>query len=306
MQKSVIGSIREVDFTLKTLSLSRIANKNESPTFFCDENNQIELQLFLEAIYLKYGYDFRNYSRGTLERRILNRMTILNLKSVSQLMSKVLRDPKLLNSLILDLSIGVTEMFRDPSSFLALRKEVLPLLKPYDSINVWVAGCCTGEEAYSMAILLKEEGLGEKSRVYATDLNETSLEIAMRGAYCPEKIKQYTQNYQNSGGRESFVNYYRVEKGFAVMEPELKSMILFAPHNLATDQAFSEIHLILCRNVLIYFNNDLKTRVFDLFFQSLVLQGLLNLGMKESQIAPLQSNKFQGFDVSHRIFRKQN
>ena len=244
--------------------------------------DQIELQLLLEAIFLKYGYDFRHYSKASIRRRITGRYLATKFSSMAAMQHKILHDPNFFQTLLLDLTVNVTEMFRDPSFYVALRRNVIPLLRTYPFIKIWHAGCSTGEEVYSMAILLKEEGLLKKSIIYATDINEMVLLKAREGIYAIDRIKEYNQNYQKAGGRESFSDYYTAKYDAAIMNSLLKKNIVFSQHNLATDNVFGEMHLILCRNVLIYFNRELQNRVIGLFNESLIRKGVLALGSKES------------------------
>ncbi len=246
------------------------------------EIENIEIQLLLQAIYLKYGYDFRNYAKASIKRRVHHRMNKEAIASISMMQHKVLYDVAFFERLLLDLSINVTEMFRDPSFYLALRKLVIPKLREQSYIKIWHAGCSTGEEAYSMAILLKEEGLYDRTQIYATDMNEVVLKQAKEGIFSIRRLQQYTSNYQKSGGQESFSNYYTAHYDHVVMDNSLKENILFSDHNLAVDGVFGEMHLILCRNVLIYFNRELQNRVIGLFFDSLASGGILCLGAKES------------------------
>ncbi len=246
------------------------------------ENEQIEIQLLLEAIYLKYGHDFRNYARASVKRRIMHRLALTGLKSVSEMQHRILREQQFFEILLLDLSINVSEMFRDPTFYKSLRTDVIPILKTYPFIKIWHAGCSTGEEAYSMAILLYEEGLYDRCQLYATDFNDTVLKKAKEGIYPVDSIKEYTLNYQRAGGKESFVNYYTARHGAIIMNRDVKKNIVFANHNLVSDGVFGEMNLILCRNVLIYFNKTLQNRVIKLFYDSLCHYGILCLGSKES------------------------
>lgn len=269
------------------------------------KEEEIEIQLLLEAIYLKYGYDFRNYAKASIRRRILQRLAISGISGVSELQQKILYNKTFFETLLLDFSINVTEMYRDPSFYKALREHVIPILKTYPFIKIWHAGCSTGEEVYSMAIFLKEEGLLDKSLIYATDINEVVLKKAKEGIYPLERLKEFTINYQKSGGRDSFANYYTANFGAAIMNKELKKNIVFSQHNLATDSEFGEMHLIMCRNVLIYFNKDLENRVFNLFNDSLVRKGFLCLGSRESLKYSNYSKQFSEFVPKEKIYRKK-
>lgn len=273
-----------------------------------DNNNQtinIELQLILEAIYSKYGYDFRNYSRAHIKRRFLNRLYTSKLKSISEMQHKVLHDPVFFELLLRDLSINVTEMFRDPGFYLALRKEVIPILKTYPFIKVWHAGCSTGEEVYSFAVVLKEEGLYDRTQIYATDFNHEVLDIAKKGIYPIGRIKEFTANYQAAGGTQSFSDYYMANYNSVIYDQSLKKNLVFAEHNLVTDSVFAEVNLVICRNVLIYFNKELQNRVVSLFYDSLVNGGYLGLGSKETVQFTTKNNKFEVVDSKEKIYKKK-
>jgi chemotaxis protein methyltransferase CheR len=244
--------------------------------------DQLETELFLEAVHRRYGYDFRDYSPGSIRRRIHKRMAAEHLQSVSELQHKVLREPECMTRLLLDASINVTAMFRDPQVYLALRQKVVPLLATYPFVRIWVAGCATGEEVYSLAILLQEEGLYAKCRIYATDFNEAVLGCAKAGIFPLSKMREYTTNYQKAGGTQSFSGYYTANYDNAIMSPDLKENLTFAQHNLVSDKPFNEFNLILCRNVMIYFNRELQEHCLELFHESLCMFGFLGLGVKES------------------------
>ena len=246
------------------------------------ENERIELDLLLEAIYQRYHYDFKEYSRAHLKRRLMYRMRIANIESISHMQHKILYDRSFFENLLLDLSINVTEMFRDPSFYEAIRQKVIPRLKKYPFIKVWHAGCSTGEEVYSMAILLKEEELYDRTQIYATDFNTMVLKRAKDAIYPIDLIKEYTVNYQKAGGLNSFAEYYTARYNSVILDPSLKERIVFADHNLVTDGVFGEMNVILCRNVLIYFTKKLQNRVIKLFMDSLAPSGFLCLGSKES------------------------
>jgi chemotaxis protein methyltransferase CheR len=269
------------------------------------DNDNIQIQLILEAIYLKYGYDFRNYAKAHLKRRILRRLSIAGLTSLSEMQQKLLDEGEFFETLLVDFSINVTDMFRDPSFYKALRKEIVPILKTYPFVKIWHAGCATGEEVYSMAILLKEEGLYDRAQIYATDFNEVVLKKAKEGIYPIDRIREFTLNYQKAGGLESFADYYTAKYESAIIDNSLKNNIVFADHNLATDGIFGEMNLILCRNVLIYFNQALQNRVLKLFYQSLCRNGLLCLGSKESLKFTECEDKFEILVNSEKIYRKR-
>ncbi len=257
-------------------------------------------------MYRQYGYDFRNYAYSSLKRRIHYYTQRLNIENISELQGKILYDPKLMEGLSNVLSITVTEMFRDPSFFEAFRSSVIPDLKDVGHIRIWHAGCASGEEVYSMAILLHEAGLYEKSIIYATDINEQILEKAKEGKFPLKKMQQYTKNYLASGGTKEFSKYYSCDEKFATIHSFLKENIVFAHHNLATDHSFNEFHIIICRNVIIYFNKQLKERVFQLFYESLTEGGYLGLGSKESLIGSSYSEQFLEVDDMSKLFIKGN
>ncbi len=268
-----------------------------------DEN--LPLRNLLWSLYEKWGYDFRNYSPAHLNRRIRNRMNLSGFSTVDRLREAVVESEQMAARLIQDLSIGVTEMFRDPDFFQAMREKVVPLLKTWPHLNIWHAGCASGEEAYSMSIVLKEEGIGNRALIYATDFNQVALDRAREGIYPDERIREYTRNYQRSGAQGAFSDYFSSRYDSAIMDPALKKNIVWANHNLATDSVFAEVHLILCRNVLIYFNAELQNRVHALFFESLVRGGILCLGLKESLRFSPYAGRYVALDRSHRIFQKR-
>ncbi|MCE3227901.1 MAG: chemotaxis protein CheR [Bacteroidetes bacterium] len=259
----------------------------------------------LEAIYQKYGYDFRQYSEAHIRRRLTNRLMLSGLSSISEIQHNVLHDPVFASQLLQDLSITVTEMFRDPPFYKYIRENVIPILKTYSFIKIWHAGCSTGEEVYSMAILLKEEGLYERSTIYATDFNEFALDKAREGIYAAEIMKEYTSNYQQAGGKKSFSDYFIADYDMAIMDQSLKKRVVWANHNLVTDSVFAEMNMILCRNVLIYFNRDLQNRVQKLFFDSLTNGGILALGSKESLRFSTLEDHYQELDKKYRVFKKK-
>ena len=270
------------------------------------ENEEIEIELLVEAINRKYGYDFRNYAKASLRRRIMHRFAIEDFANISEMQHRVLNDEKLLEKLLLDLSINTTEMFRDPLFYRALRTEIFPLLKQYPSIKIWHAGCSTGEEVYSTAILMKEEGLYDRATVYATDFNEVVLKKAKEGIFPIDTMKKFTSNYQDAGGREEFSKYY-ISKGRAViMNGALKENIVFADHNLVTDSVFGEMNLIMCRNVFIYFNNKLQDHVIRLFRDSLAQRGILCLGSRETIDFSKYAGSFRALVKEEKIYEKKD
>lgn len=270
-----------------------------------DDIVNLEIDLLLEGIFRRYGYDFRSYARASLKRRILASLDSFNLKKISDLQHKILYDLSSFNTMLLNFSINVTEMFRDPGFYRSLRKNVIPVLRTYPFIKIWNAGCATGEEAYSLAILLNEEGLYDKSQIYATDFNELVLHKAKEGIFSLERIKEYTSNYQKACGLEAFSDYYTARYDNAVMKNFLKKNIVFSDHNLATDSIFGEMNLIMCRNVLIYFNRDLQNRAIELFYESLSHFGFLCLGIKEDLSFSRLYNQFEIVDTKERIYKKK-
>lgn len=269
-----------------------------------DQNLEIEIPLLLEALKKKYGYDFSSYSRAHVKRRILHRLRAQKIESVSLLQHELLRSEKLALKLLEDLSINVTEMFRDPEFYRSIRETIIPHLKTWSHINLWHAGCSTGEEVYSMAILLKEEGLYERTQIYATDFNQKALDAANEGIFPINKIKKYTQNYNQSSPKASFSDYFHAKYDAAIMDTSLKENIVWGNHNLVTDTDFTASHIIFCRNVLIYFNRDLQNQVFSLFSKSLVNGGILCLGNKETiQYSPV-NDSFSIVDKNQRIYKK--
>jgi len=269
------------------------------------DTSELEISLLLEAVYEKYGYDFRQYSRAHVSRRIMNRMGMSGLGEISKMQFKVLNDEIFASELLQDLSITVTEMFRDPGFYRSLRENVIPILKTYPFIKIWHAGCSTGEEAYSMSILLQEEGLLDRTTIYATDFNQQALNQAKEGIFPNKMMKEYTVNYQLSGGRESFSDYYTSNYSNVIMNQSLKKNIVWANHNLVTDSVFAEVHLIFCRNVLIYFDKDLQNKVQNLFYNSLISGGILCLGSKEALRFTDLCEEYVELDNKQRIFKKK-
>ncbi len=267
---------------------------------------EIEIELFLDAIYKRYGHDFRNYSRASIRRRIQNILGKEKYSTISQIISPLLYDESLFERIIYDLSITVSEMFRDPQFFKTLREQVIPYLKTHPFIKIWHAGCATGEEVYSLAIVLKEEGFYERSTIFATDFNDVALSKAKEGIYPLDTMKEFTLNYQRSGGTGSFSQYYRAGYDAAILEPSLRKNIAFANHNLVTDGVFSEVHFIMCRNVLIYFDKTLQNKVLKLFRDSLALGGILALGSKEALQFSEVAHDFKTLSEKWKIYQKTN
>lgn len=268
------------------------------------ENQNIEIDLLLEGIYHKYGYDFRNYGKAHIKRRLMHRLNVSGLSNFIEMLNKVMYDASFFDKLLLDLSINVTEMFRDPHFYKAVRQEVIPLLRTYPFLKIWHAGCSTGEEVYSMAILLQEEGLYDRTQIYATDFNQVVLKKAKEGIYPVRNIKEYTQNYQEAGGLNSFSDYYNAKYDSAIMNTSLKKNVVFADHNLVQDGVFGEMNLVVCRNVLIYFDRDLQNRVIKLFKDSLIQGGILCLGSKESIKFTEHYQSFDPIVEKEKIFKK--
>lgn len=265
----------------------------------------IEIHLLMEAIFLQYGYDFRDYSKAHIRRRVLHRLGTSALSSVSQLQDQILRNRDFFTEFLDDLSINVTEMFRDPEFYKSLREKIIPKLKTYAYFKIWHAGCSTGEEVYSLAILLKEEGLLDRCQIYATDFNRKVLEIAKEGVYQKSDIEQYEKNYSLSGGYKKLSHYYKSRYGSVIFDKDLSGKIVFADHNLVTDTVFADIHLILCRNVLIYFEKPLQDQVIGLFYDSLVPSGILCLGTKESIKFSRHEKLFEVVDDKQKIYKKK-
>jgi chemotaxis protein methyltransferase CheR len=266
--------------------------------------NDLEIRLLLEAIYQTYHYDFRRYALASVRRRLVQAMAGLGCDSLSVLQAKILHDPQVFPRLLEYLTIQVSDLFRDPEVFLALRKHVLPMLATYPSLKIWVAGCSTGEEAYSFAILLAEEGLLERTLIYATDINDESLRKAQAGIYPLGSLRQFTLNHRATGGRGSLSEYYHAVGDEAVMSPHLRKRITFADHSLATDSMFSEVQLVSCRNVLIYFDRELQDRAIDLFTESLCPRGFLCLGTKESLRFAAAAQRYDTLCGPEKIFRR--
>ncbi len=236
----------------------------------------------MEAVYQRYGYDFRHYAKASIKRRIRNLLDCKKFRHLSEVIPRLLYDERYFEQVVFNFSITITEMFRDPNFYKTLREKVIPYLKTFPFIKIWHAGCATGEEVYSLAIILKEEGLYDRSTIFATDFNDATLKKANSGIYLLKHIKTYTANYQQAGGKESFSDYYYAEYDSVILDKSLKSRITFANHNLVTDNVFGEMHLIFCRNVLIYFDRSLQNRVLKLFRESLIHNGFLCLGNKET------------------------
>ena len=265
----------------------------------------IEFNLLIDAIYHMYHYDFRGYAAASLRRRLRAAMIRFGCSTLSQLQHKVVHDAAVFPALLDFLTVQVSEMFRDPAYFLALRRQVVPMLRTYPSLKVWVAGCSSGEEAYSLAILLQEEGLLSKTMIYATDINSGTLQKAAAGVYDLDRIAGFTASHHLAGARSSLSDYYSAAYGRAMFNKSLKDHIVFSDHSLATDSVFAEVQLVSCRNVLIYFNRALQDRAIGLFREALCRQGFLGIGTKESLRFSSHADAFVNFVPGERIFQKR-
>jgi len=265
----------------------------------------IEINLFLQAVKLRYGYDYQDYSHASLKRRLRLLKTNSKVDFISDMINKVLYEEGFLDDVIDTLSVTVTEMFRDPSFYSDLRTHVLPALRSYPRLNIWIAGCATGEEVFSLAILLHEEGLLQRTTIYATDINKKNLDIAKSGIFSLDRVPAYTKNYQAMGGKSSFSNYYHSRYSRAKLSQFILEHIVFSQHNLAADNVFGEMQLVLCRNVLIYFNEKLQERTISLFYQSLVRSGFLCLGTKESLRSLKKQALFTTVSKENKIYHKR-
>ena len=268
------------------------------------ELKDIEIRLLLEAINEQYGYDLREYARASLERRIDKALRDFHFKTISYLQERVLHDPAVMRRLLNAISVDTTAMFRDPRFYTAFRQKVAPLLKAQNHFRLWHAGCASGEEVYSMAIVLEEEGLYDKARLYATDLNESLLEEAKAGIYPLQSMREYTENYIAAGGTREFSTYYTAKYDNALLRPALKKNIVWSQHNLVTDASFNEFQVILCRNVMIYFNQSLQNRVHELLYESLAVGGILALGEKESLKFTPHEVDYAVVDEREKMYRR--
>ncbi|HUR18844.1 MAG TPA: protein-glutamate O-methyltransferase CheR [Acidimicrobiales bacterium] len=269
-----------------------------------EDLEQLELKLLLDAIYHHYGYDFREYARASIKRRMWRRMMEEGLATFSGLQERVLHDAACMDRLLLDLSINVTSMFRDPTFYAALRDKIVPRLRTYPFIRIWNAGCSTGEETYSLAILLREEGLESRIRIYATDINGPLVQQAKDGLFPLDRMQEFTQNYLRYGGRCSFADYYRVHGDRVRLDPTLLENAVFAQHNLVSDASFNEFNLIICRNVMIYFDRVLQDKVHALFHRSLARSGVLALGHKESIRFTSHADAYEEIDRQEKLYRR--
>lgn len=267
-------------------------------------NADIELQLLIDAVYLKYHYDFRGYAAASLKRRLTTAMGRFQCKTLSQLQDKVLHEPSTFPQLLDYLTVQVSDMFRDPTYFASLRTKVVPMLRTYPSLKIWVAGCSAGEEAYSLAILLREEGLLDRSLIYATDINARALKEAESGVYALDRVAGFSENHRKSGARTSLSDYYTAAYDRAVFDRKLRKHIVFSDHSLATDSVFAEVQFVSCRNVLIYFNRDLQDRAIGLFHEALCRKGFLGIGAKESLRFCGHADSFSEIVREDRIYQK--
>lgn len=264
----------------------------------------LELRLLLDAIFHQYGYDFRGYARTSLKRRIWRRISEEGLQSISGLQERILHDPEVLDRLLVDFSINVTSMFRDPTFFCALREKVVPILRTYPFVRIWNAGCSTGEETYSLAIVLREEGLADRARIYATDINDEVLRRAREGVFPVDRMKDYTRDYIRAGGTSSFSDYYKTYGDVVRFDPSLVENVVLAQHNLVSDGSFNEFNLIVCRNVMIYFDRALQDKVHELFYGSLVRFGILALGHKETIRFTGHADDYAELDSQEKLYRR--
>ena len=270
-----------------------------------DQTSNLELKMLLEAIFQKYHYDFRGYSQASLKRRLKQALLHFGCETYSLLQHRILHEPEMLPELLSFLTIQVSELFRDPAYYKAIRESVVPHLKTYPSLKIWVAGCSAGEELYSLAILFREEGLESRTIFYATDINPRALERAEAGVYELERLQQFTENHQLSGGKTSLSDYYTAAYGAAVFDKTLRQRVVFSDHSLVTDSVFAEVQFVSCRNVLIYFDRLLQDRCVALFKDSLSRQGFLGLGSKESLRFSASAEDFHEFDRMARIYQKR-
>ena len=264
----------------------------------------IEIGLLLEGLYRAHGSDFRDYSRASIKRRILELMRAEKLDTISAFQDKVLHDAACLERFLLGLSVHATAMFRDPSFYLTFRKRVVPLLRTYPTVQIWVAGCSTGEEVYSLAILLEEERLYQKCRIYATDISKAVLRKAREGIFPLAAMREYTANYHQAGGTHEFSDYYTARYDNVILSAALRNNVIFSEHNLATDGSFNEFQVILCRNVMIYFNKDLQARVHNLLYDSLSMFGVFGLGNKESLKFTPRAAYYEHLNDNDKLYRK--
>ena len=276
-----------------------------SPAPISEKVDDIEIRLLLEALFLKYHYDFRSYAMASIKRRLKQAREQLGFATFSAMQESLLHDPEMVGQLLRYLTVQVSEMFRDPSYFKAIREKVLPHLRTYPSIKLWVAGCSGGEELYSMVILFREEGLEERTLFYATDINQDALKTAEAGVFAMDRVPLFTENHRKSGGKSSLSDYYQAAYGRVTFDKTLRRNVVFADHSLVTDAVFAEMHLISCRNVLIYFDRDLQDRALGLFKDSLARKGFLGLGSKESLRFSPEALAFSEFVRDEKIYQRR-
>jgi chemotaxis protein methyltransferase CheR len=276
----------------------------ESAAIIDDERDNLETDLLLEAVYRHYGYDFRQYAPASLRRRITMAMRDENVKTISGLQEKVLHNPASMERFLLTLSINVTALFRDPDFFLLLRNKVLPMLGTYPFLRIWHAGCSTGEEVYSLAMMLQEEGLYDRCRIYATDMNNSVLHRAREGIFPASIVQQGAANYARAGGKRSLSEYYTSAYGDTIFRSSLRENVIFSQHNLAIEGSFNEFHLILCRNVMIYFTKPLQQRVHELIYDSLAMFGILGIGSKETLQFTAHEKDYEQLETGSKVYRR--
>jgi len=269
------------------------------------KTEDLEIRLLLEAIHQKYHYDFRGYSQASVKRRILHAKEKFACASISLLQDKVLHQPEIMPELLGLMTVQVSELFRDPAYFKTIRETIIPHLHTYPSLKVWIAGCSSGEELYSFAIMFREEGLEEKTLFYATDINQNALEKARTGVYSLDRIQLFTENHRKSGGRSSLSEYYTAAYGAARFDQTLRERVVFSDHSLVTDEVFAEVHMISCRNVLIYFDRELQNRALGLFNEALIRKGYLGLGARESLRFSNQADAFTEFSREEKLYQKR-
>ena len=270
-----------------------------------ETTEDLEIQLLLEALHQRYHYDFRHYARASIKRRLIHARSQLGFPTISAIQERVLHEPSMLPRLLDFLTVQVSDMFRDPTYFKALREKVLPHLRTYPSLKVWIAGCSAGEEVYSLAILFKEEGLYDRTIFYATDINPEALAAAEAGIFPLDRIRKFTENHRKSGGKSSLSDYYTAAYGRAAFDKSLRSRVVFSDHSLVTDAVFAEMHLISCRNVMIYFDRPLQDRAVGLFRESLTRNGFLGLGSKESLRFSVHASAFSDFVAGEKIYQRR-
>ncbi|HTM79859.1 CheR family methyltransferase [Asticcacaulis sp.] len=270
------------------------------------KTEDIEIRLLLEAIFRKYHYDFRGYAMASVKRRLIQARDHFKCATFSALQDMILHDPGMMTAMLPYLTVQVSELFRDPLYFKAIREKVVPHLKTYPSLKVWIAGCSTGEELYSFAILFREEGLFDRTLFYATDINHDALKKAEAGVYSLDRLKLFTENHRLSGGKSSLSDYYTAAYGAASFDKSLRKNVVFSDHSLATDAVFAETQLVSCRNVLIYFDRDLQDRAISLFHDSLARKGFLGLGSKETLRFSSSADDFSDFEHTERIYQKRD